>query len=257
MRAPQIKIINMKAALRHLSLRRLARIPKARFRRAGRHILIGAVIAVIAIAFINIAVVITTSIDIMTPEAAAAWVQRDGGKADAVLVLGAAVWGETPSPILADRLDAGMRVFGAGASNLMLLSGDNGSVWYNEVQAMQSYVLQNGGVYGITKSNIYLDYAGFSTYDSIYRFKHVFQGERVVIVTQRYHLYRALFSAKLLGIDAVGVAAPDRADGQIPRDLREIPARVKDFFLALFRFPPHTLGEPVPLVYPSTQAASK
>ena len=244
---------NFKAAARHFSLQRSLNVSRAK---VTRRLLIGAVVAVCVVAFVNVAVVVSTSGSIMTPEDAAAWGQMDGAGADAVLVLGAAVWDGKPSPILADRLDAGMRTFGAGASQILLLSGDNGTIWYNEVQGMKDYVLKNGAIYGITDANIYLDYAGFSTYDSLYRFRDVFQGQRVVIVTQRYHLYRALFSAKLLGIDAVGVAAPDRSGGQLSRDLREIPARVKDFFLAVTRIPPRVLGDPIPLVYPSTQAAS-
>ncbi|MCL2492903.1 MAG: YdcF family protein [Clostridiales bacterium] len=227
--------------------------PKAR--KVIRFLLICAIAFVCFIAFVNIFVVASTSGDIMAPEDAAAWAQKQGG-ADAVLVLGASVVNNEPSPILADRLDAAMETFKAGASNLLLLSGDNGTVSYNEVQGMKNYVLANGAAYGIAESNIYLDYAGFSTYDSMYRFRDVFQGKRVVIVTQRYHLYRALYIAKQLGIDAVGVAAPDRVGGQASRDLREIPARVKDFFLSFIQSPPSILGEPVPLIYPSTQAST-
>jgi len=198
---------------------------------------------------INVYVVKTAAPLIVTAEEAAA-----RGAADCILVLGASVTEYGPSPILADRLDKGLELFSLGASDIMLLSGDNGIVDYNEVQAMKDYVLRHGGAVGLDANNIYLDYAGFSTYDSAVRSKEVFGAKKVVVVTQRYHLYRAVFNAKKAGLDAVGVAAKDKKQGQFFRDLREVPARVKDFFLTLAGADPRFLGDPVPLVYPSTQA---
>ncbi|MDR3304784.1 MAG: YdcF family protein [Clostridiales Family XIII bacterium] len=207
-----------------------------------------------AAAAINIYVVASVKDHIGSPEQAAAWIAEEGA-ASCILVLGASVAGGEPSPILAHRLDAGLEIFSLGASDILLLSGDNGSVEYNEVQGMKNYILKNGGGCGAEDANIYLDYAGFSTYDSAYRCKNIFEGERVVVVTQRYHLYRALYIADKLGLDAYGVAAEDIKGGQFARDVREIPARVKDFFLSLAKGKPAILGEKVPLVYPSTQAA--
>jgi len=205
--------------------------------------------AAVFILVINVYVVKTAAPLILDADEAAA-----RGPVDCILVLGASVTEYGPSPMLADRLDKGLELFGLGVSDIMLLSGDNGMVDYNEVQAMKDYALRHGGGVGLGADNIYLDYAGFSTYDSAVRCKEVFGAERVVIVTQRYHLYRAVFNAKRVGLDAVGVAAPDTAYGQFLRDLREVPARVKDFFLTLVGADPKFLGDPVPLVYPSTQA---
>ena len=205
--------------------------------------------AVIFILTINIFVVRTAGPLIITAEEAAG-----KGPFDCILVLGASVTEYGPSSMLADRLDKGLELFGLGASDIMLLSGDNRMADYNEVHAMRNYVLEHGGEVGLSADNVYLDYAGFSTYDSAVRAKEVFGAERVVIVTQRYHLYRAVFNAKKAGLDVYGIAAADTKIGQIFRDLREVPARVKDFFLTLVGADPVFLGDPVPLAYPSTQA---
>jgi len=204
-------------------------------------------------------IVITAVINILVVKTSAPYILSAGeaaerGTVDCILVLGASVTEYGPSLMLSDRLDKGLELFGLGVSNILLLSGDNGQVEYNEVQAMKDYVLQYGGEVGLGADNIYLDYAGFSTYDSVVRCKEVFGAEKIVIVTQRYHLYRAVFNAKRIGLDVVGVAAQDTNRGQFSRDLREVPARVKDFFLTLIGAKPKYLGDPVPLVYPSTQS---
>ena len=211
-----------------------------------------AAVIVILTLVINLDVINTAKPLIVTAEQAAAIFGEGGEKADCILVLGASVTRYGPSPMLADRLDKGMELFGLDVSDIMLFSGDNGTVEYNEVQVMKEYALSNGEATGLAAANIYLDYAGFSTYSSAKRCKDVFQAERVVIVTQRYHLYRAVYDAKLAGLDVVGVAACDTKSGQWIRDLREIPARVKDFFLANTGYVPKIMGDPVPLDYPST-----
>ena len=202
---------------------------------------------------LNLVVVNTAKPLIITSEEAAGIFNATGGTADCILVLGASVSEYGPSPILAERLDKGMELFRLGVSDIMLLSGDNGKIEYNEVQSMKDYVLRKSGDAGPGAANIYLDYAGFSTYNSAKRCKDVFQAESVVIVTQRYHLYRAVYNAKMAGLNVYGVAANDIKGGQLPRDLREVPARVKDFFLSLTGHTPKIMGEPVPLDYPSTQ----
>ena len=209
-------------------------------------------IAVLIFAAINIYVVTFGKSKILTQEEAIKYVQ-DNGQATCIIVLGASVRNGTPSPILANRLDTGIELFADGASNLMLLSGDNGQVDYNEVLGMKNYVLENGADIGLTQDNIYLDYAGFSTYDSMYRCKYIFGAEKVLIATQGYHLYRALYIANKLGLEAYGVASEDRSSGQFSRDMRELPARVKDFALTAIKHKPGILGDEVPLTYPSTQ----
>ena len=93
-----------------------------------------------------------------------------------------------------------------------------------------------------------MDHAGFSTYESMYRAKEIFQAEKVLIVTQDYHLYRAVYIARQLGIDAYGVDANYRGySGQTARDVREVLARVKDVGSCIFKPEPTYLGEPIPI----------
>ena len=210
--------------------------------------------AIAAVAFvvgINLIVIETAKPLIVSAEDTALLTYESG--TDCILVLGASVTQERPSHILAHRLDKGIELFGLGVSDIMLLSGDNETDDYNEVQIMKNYVLEHGEGIGITDANIYVDAAGFSTYYSAVRCKEVFQAERVVIVTQRYHLYRAVYNAKKVGLDVYGVAADDIQHGQWRRDLREVPARIKDFFLSLVGYTPTAMGDPTPLIYPSTQ----
>ena len=93
-----------------------------------------------------------------------------------------------------------------------------------------------------------MDHAGFSTYESIYRAKEIFGAKKILIVTQEYHLYRALYIARCFGIDAYGVSSDlDNYYGQFHRDVREILARVKDFGLCILKVKPTYLGEPIDL----------
>ncbi len=166
-------------------------------------------------------------------------------KADCILVLGAGVREDgSPSNMLEDRLITGIRLYESGASDVLLMSGDHGSEDYDEVGAMLDYAVNDG----VDKEKIFLDHAGFSTYESLYRAKEIFGAEKIVIVTQKYHLYRALYLAEALGLDAVGVQADLRTYiGQSMRETREIAARVKDFAYAVFKPEPTYLGESISL----------
>ena len=150
-----------------------------------------------------------------------------------ILVLGCGIHPDgSPTPMLSSRITRGADLYQAGWADKVLLSGDDSGADYNELAAMVPGTL----ALGVPESAILTDHAGFSTYESIYRAKHEFGIQRVVIVTQEYHLYRALYLADALGLDAWGVAAAPRNDaGQIGRDLREILARDKDFFTAILQ----------------------
>ena len=102
---------------------------------------------------------------------------------------------------------------------------------------------------GISSENIFMDHAGFSTYDSIYRAKHIFEAKKVIIVTQKYHLYRALYIANQLGLKAYGVNAdPRQYAGATYREIREILARNKDFIkCVVFKPSPTYLGDSIPV----------
>ncbi len=166
---------------------------------------------------------------------------------DCVLVLGAGVWGDTPSHMLEERLNRGIEVYKTGCTDRILMSGDHGREAYDEVNVMKDFAKNQK----IPSNNIFMDHAGFSTYESMYRAKDVFQVKKVVIVTQKYHLYRAVHNARKLGLDAYGVAA----DGQFNYDIfvktynntREALARTKDFFWCIVKPEPTYLGEAIPI----------
>ena len=162
---------------------------------------------------------------------------------DCILVLGAGVRDDgSPSHMLEDRLLVGIDLYKSGASNTVLMSGDHGSVEYDEVNTMKNYAVSMG----VPPERIFLDHAGFSTYDSLYRVKEIFGAEKVIIVTQEYHLYRALAIADSLGIEAAGVPADLRSYyGQFMREIREVAARTKDFFYIIFKPEPVYLGESI------------
>lgn len=166
-------------------------------------------------------------------------------ESDCILVLGAGVWqGNRPSPMLEDRLKQGIELYISGVSNRLLMSGDHGRKDYDEVNVMKAYA-KDAGIEG---DHIFMDHAGFSTYESMVRANQVFEVEKVVIVTQKYHLYRALYMANELGMEAYGVASDPRDYyGQRGRDFREYLARVKDFFYVLARPKPTYLGEVIPI----------
>jgi vancomycin permeability regulator SanA len=211
------------------------------------------IVAVLVVGVTNIIVIASVKDRIVTADEAAA-IAADKGKFHCAEVLGAAVWSGNPSPMLAERIDAGMELVKNGATDILLFSGDNGTNEYNEVAAMKKYALTNGAGYSVGEGNIYLDYAGFSTYDSMYRLRDVFDTKRAVVVTQKYHLYRALYIADRLGVEAYGVAAAPRKSGQLQRDIREIFARTKDFFYVLTNQSPKYLGDTIELTYPAVQA---
>ena len=165
--------------------------------------------------------------------------------ADCILVLGCGVrpTGE-PSLMLRDRLDMGLALYEQGASPKLLMSGDHGRKEYDEVNVMKNYAMAAG----VPSEDVFMDHAGFSTYESMYRARDVFCVKSVIIVSQQYHLYRAVYDARALGLEAYGVAAEDVAYlGQTLRDVREILARNKDFFYCLFHPEPTFLGEAIPV----------
>ena len=165
------------------------------------------------------------------------------GNVDAVIILGAGVWdNDTPSPMLNDRLLQGVELYKLGASPKLLMSGDHGKVDYDEVNVMKNFAIHAG----IDSEDIFMDHAGFSTYESIYRAKEIFGVHKVIIVTQGYHLYRALYIAKQLGIEAYGVASDQQVyGGQQARELREILARNKDFMTVIFKPKPTYGGDAI------------
>ena len=167
-------------------------------------------------------------------------------ESQAALVLGALVYENgNVSPILADRLDVGIELYNKKTVDKLLLSGDHGQKEYDEVNAMKNYVL----LYDIDDEDIFLDHAGFNTYQSMYRAKEVFEADKLIIVTQSFHLPRAVYIARKLGIDAYGVASDKHYYPKINQyKQREFLARCKDFILVNFLKPkPKYLGEVIDL----------
>lgn len=156
-----------------------------------------------------------------------------GGGYDCILVLGAGLRPDrTPSDMLADRLSVAIELYEAGYSDTVLLSGDcSPDKYYDEVAAMKAFCLEEG----VREEDIVCDNFGFSTYESLYNAASAEKYGKIIIVTQEYHLYRAVYIAKKLGIEAYGVSSDLRGySGQIQRDVREIFARAKDFYKSIF-----------------------
>ena len=163
---------------------------------------------------------------------------------DCILILGAGIWGDSPSPMLQDRLDEGIKLYNEGVAPKIIMSGDHGREGYDEVNIMKEYAINKG----IPSEDIFMDHAGFSTYESVYRAKEIFEADNIIIITQEYHLYRALYIAKQLGIKAYGVpSTPRKYSGQTYRELREILARNKDFLNSIIKPKPTYLGESIPV----------
>jgi vancomycin permeability regulator SanA len=164
--------------------------------------------------------------------------------APVAIVFGAGLTaGGSPSPMLADRVDAAVRLYDDGKVTRILMTGDNSRIEYNEVAAMKARAV----ALGVPADKVNLDYAGFRTYDSCYRARAIFGIRRAILVTQRYHLPRAIYLARSFGIDAVGVAAGlDYYGGQQFYDLREVAALAVAWYEANVTHPlPRYLGDPV------------
>lgn len=171
----------------------------------------------------------------------------DGAKkinADCIVVLGAGVSGGKPSLMLQERLDKGIELYKAGAAPKIIMSGDHGRTNYNEVGIMREYALQNG----VAAEDIFMDHAGFSTYETMYRVRDVFEAENIIAVSQNYHLYRCVYIAKSLGLNVCAVSCDTRRyAGQTLRDIREIIARNKDFLNVKICPEPTFLGDTIPV----------
>lgn len=200
-----------------------------------------AVACFLTVLIMNAFVVASSKARILTPDAIA----DEENTFDCILVLGAGVKADgTPSDMLRDRLEVGIELYGLGASDRLLMSGDHMQPDYDEVGVMKRYAMDAG----IPSEHVFLDHAGLSTYDSLYRAAKLYGAKKILIVTQEYHLYRALYIAKSLGMEAYGVSASLRPyRTQIVMDLREVVARVKDVLLCIGQPPSTYLGTSVDL----------
>ena len=188
---------------------------------------------------INFFVIAKTENKILSEEKA-----KELEKVDCVLVLGAGIWGENPSPMLEDRLLQGIELYKKGVTNKIIMSGDHGRDNYDEVNVMKRFAIEKG----VKSEDIFMDHAGFSTYDSMYRAKDVFEAKKIIIVTQKYHIYRAIYVAEQLGMEAYGVNSdPQGYAGQTMREIREVLARDKDWVKCIIKPEPTYLGDTIPV----------
>ncbi len=170
---------------------------------------------------------------------------RDAPQAEAAVVLGARVYKNgTLSTVLADRMDTGIELYQAGKVQKLLLTGDHGQATYDEVNAMRRYAMARE----VPDEDIFMDHAGFSTYDSMYRAKDVFRVQKAIIVTQKFHLSRALYIARAVGLEAGGVLADKREySGMDYLYLRETLARTKAVTQVVLGMKPKYLGPAIPI----------
>lgn len=203
-----------------------------------KYILIVLIVLIIMIILINSYVKLSTKKQVIKVD------ELNIENIDCILVLGAGIWGDKPSPMLEDRLLQGIELYNNNISPKIIMSGDHGRKEYDEVNIMKNFAIEKG----VPSEHIFMDHAGFSSYESIYRAKEIFKCKKIVIVTQKYHLYRALYIANQLGIEAYGVASdPRQYAGGTYREIREILARNKDFVKCIFKPEPTFLGDTIPV----------
>ena len=209
-----------------------------RLKRIGLGVLALAAVCLVAVFAIDAHVRSSAESRIVTADETA---RLDG--IDCIVVLGCGVRPDgQPSDMLADRIAQGVALYEKGASPKLLMSGDHSRSDYDEVNTMRNVAVEAG----VPADDVFMDHAGFSTYESMYRARDVFGAKRIVIVSQRYHLYRALYVAERLGLDAYGVSADLRPyAGQEAREVREILARDKDFLTSIVQPLPTFLGDPI------------
>ena len=192
-------------------------------------------ILLLSILGINYYVIISTSNQIISD-------YSEINSIDCIIVLGAGIRDDKPSHMLEDRLNLAIKMYKEGISDKILMSGDHGKKDYDEVNIMKEYAIENG----VLSEDIFMDHAGFSTYDSIYRAKKIFNVKKAIIVTQKYHMYRALYIANKIGIESLGVNAdPRKYVGQTYREFREVLARDKDFVKCIFKPESKYLGDEI------------
>jgi SanA protein len=167
----------------------------------------------------------------------------DAPHAQAVLIPGAPIYASgVLTPIFTDRVERAWELYQAGKVSKILVSGDNGTANHNEVNPVRNYLVAKG----IPEKDIFLDHAGFDTYSSMYRARDIFGVTSLLIVSQSFHLPRAVFIARELGIEAYGVNS-DAGHILFQNYLREVFANEKAVFELLFEAKPKYLGEKIPI----------
>lgn len=203
-------------------------------------LIFAAVILTLTVVGINLYIVIKEKSRIISLE------EADKFQADCIVVLGAGIRDDgSPTWMLEDRIKIGDKLYQNHAADKIIMSGDHGRENHDEVNTMKSYAMGEG----IPSEDIFMDHAGFETYDSLYRARDIFGAKKVIIVTQEYHLYRALYIADQLGLDARGVTSDLRfySKKMAYWKFREYLARVKSFVKCITQPEPKYLGDTIDL----------
>ncbi len=210
------------------------------FRKISKTLLLILIITAVIIFGINAYMLSTTRSRIK--EAGA--ILADGEQFEAILVLGAGVRNGKPTALLQDRLDTGIALYKGGAAPKLIVSGDHSSSAYNEVGVMKNYAMEQG----VPEEDIFQDHKGYSTYESVMRARKIFRAEKLIFVSQNYHLYRTLYLADRSGIRALAAPSDLHLYKKMPSyQLREAAARCKDFFTGIFQPPYYAGGEEIDL----------
>jgi len=202
--------------------------------------------AAVVIALVGLAVLAINLIIALSAHGSIVRQGADAPRAQVAIVLGAKVYPNGGiSPMLTDRLKTGVALYKLGKVDKLLLSGDHGQTTYDEVNAMLRYVLERG----VPDEDVFTDHAGFSTYDTMYRARDVFQVKSALVVTQKFHLARAVYTARSLGLDAIGVPADIQPYANERRfAMRDWLARAKAFLqLHVSKPEPRYLGPAIPI----------
>lgn len=209
--------------------------PKKRFRMqlTALRVAVKTVLLLLLCAVLTLSLVLTVSSEMVriTSERVVTAETLPSGEYDCILVLGAGLKSDnvTPSDMLYDRVSVATDLYKAADGKIPLLMSGDHTGDYNEVTVMKSLAVELGA----SSEDVFLDHAGYSTFESLFRAKEKFGAKKVIVVTQEYHLHRALHIARELGMDAVGVSADLRNYRNQPRyDAREVLARFKDLFVA-------------------------
>ena len=202
--------------------------------------LIICLLAAVSVFGINFYMIKSTEKQILTLEEA-----KNLSGVDCVVILGCLVkGGDTPSKMLEDRLNVGISLYKLGIAPKIIMSGDHGTKEYDEVNVMKNFAVDKH----VKEDDIFMDHAGFSTYETMYRAKEIFGAKKIIIVTQGYHIYRAIYDAQKLGLEAYGATSDLHQYGKVLYNtVRETAARCKDFLWCVFKPEPTYLGEKISL----------
>lgn len=162
------------------------------------------ILPAIILCLIGLAVVLITNSNVTAKTEKEIFTElKDVPKTKVVIIFGAGISGDQPSRYLKDRLDAGILLYKSNKVDKILLSGDNGRNEYDELTVMKLYCQKNG----VDTTKIYIDYAGFDSYSTMYRAKHIFKVDTAILVSQKYHLNRCIYLGDQLGIESFGYSA--------------------------------------------------